>query len=242
MVQTANQFLSRIQNYTDVLHGELLEVSLHRGEVLHEPGEPFSHVYFLHDGAVSEQALLEDGAGIECLLIGNEGVVGAMSTLGFRNAFTRNVCRVAAKASCIQVPRLRVLCGHSPPLREALHLYCGWKMSCALRNAACNGRHTVEQRLSRWLLACSDLLHREEILLTQDALAEILGVQRTSINPVLRRYQGLGILALGRERITILNRGLLRVRACECYESAKFASAHMFDSSPLTTYSVQGRR
>jgi hypothetical protein len=95
------------------------------------------------------------------------------------------------------------------------------KLCVAIRNGACNACHSVEQRLSRWLLTCSDVLASEEIALPQDVFAKMLGVQRTSVNPTLRALQAAGAVTLGRSRVTILDRAVLNRHACECYEAMR---------------------
>src|SRR4030095_8546317 len=94
-------------------------------------------------------------------------------------------------------------------------------LAVATRTGACTACHTVEQRLSRWLLTCSDVLESDEIALPQDVFAKMLGVQRTSVNPALRALQAVGAVALGRSRVTIRDRKVLSWHACECYETMR---------------------
>ena len=95
------------------------------------------------------------------------------------------------------------------------------KLCAAIRNGACNACHSVEQRLSRWLLTCSDVLESDEIALPQEVFAKMLGVQRTSVNPTLRALQAAGAVALSRSRVSIRDRGVLNRRACECYQATR---------------------
>ena len=94
-------------------------------------------------------------------------------------------------------------------------------MCTAIRNGACNACHSVEQRLSRWLLTCSDVLESDEIALSQDVFAKMLGVQRTSVNPTLRALQAAGAVALARSRVAIRDRAELNRHACECYQAMR---------------------
>ncbi|MDP3746642.1 MAG: Crp/Fnr family transcriptional regulator [Phenylobacterium sp.] len=224
-----NGLLAALGDAGDLLSPHLRDVTLRAGAVLCEPGDDLAFVYFLHEGAVSKLAAFESGAEIECALIGREGAVGAAAVFGVRQSLTRDVCLVEARASRIEAERLRQACARSAVIDQALRQYVLKKFYAAMRSGACNGQHPVEQRLPRWLLAASDALGSAEIVLPQDAVARMLGVQRSSVNPVLQDLQAAGIVALGRGRLTLLDRPRLLGRACECYaavrgEAAPFAS------------------
>ena len=109
----------------------------------------------------------------------------------------------------------------SERIHRAIDDYCSWKMSYIIRNGACNARHSVEQRLCRWLLTCSDVLERRQIDLRQDIFAKMLGVQRSSVNPILQRLQADGLIEIGRGRLIIQQRPALTERACECYPAMR---------------------
>jgi CRP-like cAMP-binding protein len=216
-----NGVLAAIGEDYDLVSPHLREVTLKAGQVLCEPGEPIRHVWFLHSGAVSKLMTFEDGSEIECALIGREGAVGAASVLGLRRSVTRDVCHVGARASRLEAPRLIEACGASSHIQEVIAQYMARKLSTAIRNGACNACHSVEQRLSRWLLTCSDVLESDEIGLSQEVFAKMLGVQRTSVNPSLRALQAAGAVALARSRVAIRDRGVLNRRACECYQAMR---------------------
>jgi CRP-like cAMP-binding protein len=216
-----NGVLAAIGEDYDLVSPHLREATLKAGQVLCEPGDPIRHVWFLHSGAVSKLMTFEDGSEIECALIGREGAVGAASVLGLRRAVTRDVCHVAARASRLEARRLIEACGASPHIQEVIAQYMARKLSAAIRNGACNACHSVEQRLSRWLLTCSDVLESDEIALPQEVFAKMLGVQRTSVNPTLRALQTAGAVALARSRVVIRDRGVLNRRACECYQAMR---------------------
>ena len=221
MLPRNNGVLAAIGEDYDLVSPHLREVTLKAGQVLCEPGEPIRHVWFLHSGAVSKLMTFEDGSEIECALIGREGAVGAASVLGLRRSVTRDVCHVGARASRLDAPRLIEACGGSPHIQEVIAQYMARKLSVAIRNGACNACHSVEQRLSRWLLTCSDVLESDEIALPQEVFAKMLGVQRTSVNPTLRALQAAGAVALARSRVVIRDRGMLNRRACECYQAMR---------------------
>jgi CRP-like cAMP-binding protein len=226
-VRRTNRFLASFGPDVALIRPHLREVNLRAGQVLCEPGDRIRKVYFLHEGAVSKMMVFEDGAEIDCALIGREGAVGAMSALGMRTSVTRDICHMAVGALAIDVVQLSEAARVSEPIHAALDRYCAWKMSYAIRNGACNARHAVEQRLCRWLLTCSDVLEEPEIRLPQDVFAKMLGVQRTSINPILQRLRTDGLIDLGRSRLLLTNRAGLMARACECYEAMSVSETEM---------------
>jgi CRP-like cAMP-binding protein len=216
-----NGVLAAIGEDYDLVHPHLREVSLKAGQVLCEPGDAVRYVWFLHSGAVSKLMMFEDGSEIECALIGREGAVGAASVMGLRRSVTRDVCHVEARASRLEARRLVEACSASPRVQEVIEQYIVRKLCVAIRNGACNACHSVEQRLSRWLLTCSDVLESDEIALPQEVFAKMLGVQRTSVNPTLRALQGAGAVVLSRSRVVIRDRNVLKRRACECYQATQ---------------------
>jgi CRP-like cAMP-binding protein len=199
----------------------LREVTLKAGQVLCEPGDTLRYVWFLRSGAVSKLVTFEDGSEIECALIGREGAIGAASVLGMCQAVTRDICHVHAHALRLETQRLLEACSAVPHIQEVIEQYMARKLLIAIRNGACNACHSVEQRLSRWLLTCSDVLESDEIALSQDVFAKMLGVQRTSVNPTLRALQAVGAVALARSRVAIRDRAVLSARACECYQAMR---------------------
>jgi CRP-like cAMP-binding protein len=229
-VRRTNGFLASFGPDVALIRPHLRQVTLRAGQVLSEPGDRIRKVYFLHEGVVSKMMVFEDGAEIECALVGREGAVGAMSALGMRTAVTRDICHMSVSALVIDAVQLSEAARLSDTIHSALDRYCAWKMTYAIRNGACNARHPVEQRLCRWLLTCSDVLEEPEIRLPQDVFAKMLGVQRTSVNPILQRLRGERLIDLGRSRLTLTDRAGLMARACECYEAMTITEAEMLAS------------
>ena len=221
MLPRNNGVLAAIGEDWDLIRPHLREVTLKAGQMLCEPGDAIRYVWFPHSGAVSKLMTFEDGSEIECALIGREGVVGAASVLGLRRAVTRDICHIEARASRLEAQRLIEACSASPHIHEVIEQYIVRKLCAAIRNGACNACHSVEQRLSRWLLTCSDVLESDEIALSQDVFAKMLGVQRTSVNPTLRALQAAGAVALARSRVAIRDRAELNRHACECYQAMR---------------------
>lgn len=232
MARRGSRFLASLGADAALIRPHLREVTLKAGQVLCEPGERIRNVYFLCGGVVSKMAVFEDGSEIECTLVGREGAVGAMSALGLRRSVTRDICHLNAPALTMEVARLREIVRVSEPIHDALDRYCAWKMSYAIRNGACNARHPVEQRLCRWLLTCSDVLEQSDIRLPQDVFATMLGAQRTSVNPILQRLRGEGLIELGRSRVTLRDRQGLKAWACECYEAMRWEDSYLLAGAP----------
>lgn len=228
MLSRSNRFLDKLGGDVELLRPHLRELVLKPDQVLYEAGDEVTKVYFLHDGMISKLAVFEDGTEIECALVGREGAVGATAAIGLKTSVTRDVCQVRAAASVMDVAALERAAAQSERIHDAIDRYCAWKMGYVIRNGACNARHSVEQRLCRWLLNCCDVLEQRQIDLRQEVFAKMLGVQRTTINPILQRFRDDGLIALGRGRVTILDKALLRERACECYEAMRAAEENLF--------------
>jgi CRP-like cAMP-binding protein len=216
-VRRTNHFLASFGPDIALLRPHLRETTLAAGQVVAEAGERIQTVHFLLEGVVSKLVVFEDGSEIECALVGREGVVGAMAALGLRTGVTRDICHMRGRALTIDVAQLAHAARMSEAIRTALDHYCARKMTYAIRNGACNARHPVEQRLCRWLLTCADVLEEDEIRLPQDVFAKMLGVQRTSVNPILQRLRAEGLIELGRSRLSVVDRPGLIARCCECY-------------------------
>ncbi len=221
MSPRTNRFLASLGDDIELIRPHLRESILRPGQVLCEPGDTVSKVYFLHEGLVSKLTVFEDGTEIECALIGRGGAVGATAAIGMKIAITRDVCHLKAHTSCVDAKVLERAARASERIHQAIDDYCAWKMGYIIRNGACNARHSVEQRLCRWLLTCSDVLERRQIDLRQDIFAKMLGAQRSSVNPILQRLQADGLIEIGRGRLTIMQRPALIDRACECYPAMR---------------------
>jgi CRP-like cAMP-binding protein len=219
--QGENRLLKAMGRDLERLRPYFSEQTLHAGQVLCEPGEEVRFVYFLHNGVVSKLTTFSDGLEIEAFLVGREGAVGASAAIGLSNSTTRDVCHMRSHATRLPVERLREACLASPHIHDVVVRYVLWKLSSAIRSGACNGCHSVQQRLCRWLLSCTDVLETHEIALSQEVFAKMLGVQRSSISPILQELKAESALTIGRSRITVLDTAGLLDRACECYEAMR---------------------
>ena len=191
--------------------------------MLNEPGDEIRNIYFLTEGVVSKFTVFDNGQEVECVMVGRNSAIGALATFGFPASLTRDVCIFEARAWSLPRKRLAWACRESPRIGRTVARSCQAQMNYAIRVGACNALHGVEQRLSRWLLSCSALLQRQDIGLGQEVLAKVLGVQRSSVNPMLQKFQADGLISLGRSRVTVVDREGLARRACECYAALELS-------------------
>lgn len=199
------------------LQPHLRPVSLRRGMVLCEADEPLTRVYFVEAGAVSLVTVFEDGTTAEMATVSREGMVGIDILLGARHAFGRYVVAVPGSASAVEVSRFRTALRESPQLRAGCEAYAQAFIGHLLQNVACNAAHTVEQRSARWLLMCADQSEDDAFELTQECLAEMLGVRRSTVTVVASTLQHRGLIRYRRGAIRVLDRRRLEAVACECH-------------------------
>lgn len=194
------------------------EVTLKPGEVLHESGSPIQHLYFPHHGLITKLTVFEDGTEVGSALVGRSGFVGMDTFLGLGTALTRAWCPQAVVASRIKASRFHEASRCSPGIADTVARYLSYRATVALRNGACHACHPLAQRLCRVLLTCARALESPDIWMPQDLLSKTLGVQRSSVNPLLQRLRAAGVIALGRGRVTILQPARLKRLTCECDE------------------------
>lgn len=209
----------------DLLVPNLTTVSLQQGEVIAEPGDEFDHIYFPESGMLSLLAVLRDGKAIETATVGREGVVGAMAGLGLYKSLVRVVVQLPMMVSKIPASQFRKAASRSEAMRNMCIQYNEVLLSQARVTAACNALHVVEARFCRWLLQSADRAGSDTVALTQEFLAEMLGVRRTSVTEVASKIQAAGAINYSRGQITILKRSTLEKMSCECYQTLVDQSA-----------------
>ena len=200
-------------------------VSLPSGAVLFEPADEVDHVYFPHSGMLSLLAVMRDGKALETATVGREGVVGAMAGLRPYKSFVRVVVQLPTHASKIASHRFRTAVATSEQLRTLCIEYNEALLSQARVIAACNALHSVEARFCRWLLQSADRANSNTVTLTQEFLAEMLGVRRTSVTAVAKTLHDQGVINYSRGVIHILDRHKLEQMSCECYQTLLDQSA-----------------
>jgi CRP-like cAMP-binding protein len=213
------------RDHFDLLASHLTAVSLQQGEVLVEPGDEFDHVYFPQSGMLSLLAVLRDGKAIETATVGREGVVGAMAGLGLYKSLVRAVVQLPMTVTKISASQFRKAAAQSEAVRNMCIQYNEVLLSQARVTAARNALHPVEARFCRWLLQSADRAESDNVTLTHEFLAEMLGVRRTSVTEVASKIQGAGAINYTRGQITILKRSALKKMSCECYQTLVDQSA-----------------
>jgi CRP-like cAMP-binding protein len=195
----------------------LVQVDLERGRLLYDPGDPIDHVYFPHDGVISLMTLMESGAAIESATIGPEGALGLMAAVAPRQSLSRAIVQTPLTAARITAERLHEGWEKSPRLRDLVDRHTEALFGHAIQSVACNALHSVEARFCRWLLTCHDRISSDTVALTQEFLADMLGVQRTTVTAVARSLQAKGAIRYRRGVVDIIDRPVLQALTCECY-------------------------
>jgi CRP-like cAMP-binding protein len=208
----------------DFLLPQLRFIDLPQETVLFEAGGTINRIYFPHAGIVSLVVELASGEMIEAAMIGREGVVGGLAALDTNISVSRAIVQVAGAASIVDVGAVRRLADQSSAFRTILIKHEQVLLAQSQQSAACNAAHTLEARLSRWLLRCRDLIGGESIALTQEFVAQMLGVRRTSVSIVANTLQQAGLIKYKRGHIRLLDLDGLRDSACECYGTVKALS------------------
>ena len=195
----------------------LKEVELEQGVLLQEQGEPIERIYFPNSGMISLLAVMQQGNAVETATIGREGAVGAMAGLGPRHAFTRAVVQMPGTAAQITTGKFQTVVAASPSIRDIIVRHNEVLLAQVQQSAACNALHEAEARFCRWLLQSRDRSDGDVVPITQEFLAQMLGVRRTTVTLVAQSLQDAGLLRYRRGRIELLDRDMLEERACECY-------------------------
>ena len=221
-LHSANQMLAALTPADrDTLLPHLKVVELPQETVLFDAGDTIEAIYFPHVGIVSLVVDLTSGDMIEAAMIGRDGVVGGSAALNGDLSLNKAVVQLTGRASVADVDRIRSLAERSTVFRTALMRHEQFVMAQAQQSAACNASHAVEARISRWLLRCRDLAGSDDIALTQEFLAEMMGVRRTSVSLVANTLQQAGLIKYRRGHIRVLDVKGLREAACECYETVR---------------------
>jgi CRP-like cAMP-binding protein len=192
-------------------------VPLVRGSVLFGADEPLTRVYFVETGVVSLVAVFGDRSTSEMAMVGREGVVGLGTLLGGDTGFGQCVVQATGLALVIEASRFRSALRQSSSLRAACELYARAFLCEALQTAACNSVHLVEERCARWLLMSHDRSDGGMLSLTQEYLADMLGVCRSTVTVAATALQRAGLIRYRRGAIVVLDRAGLEAAACECY-------------------------
>lgn len=202
-----------------VPHGQL--VSLAQRQVLHQPGLPIDYVYFPYNSIISLVTLMEDGSTVESGITGNEGFVGTAVILGSEISYNQAIVQIGGDALKMPASQLIAEFKQGGTRQTLLLRYVLTQMIQVSQGAACNRLHTIDERFARWLLTISDRLESNELSLTQEFIATMLGIRRSGVTVAAGILQQAGLINYKRGQITILEREKLEEVSCECYEMIK---------------------
>lgn len=199
----------------------LTAVSLPLGEILYKTEERIQYVYFPNSGVVSFVAHMKDGASVEVGLVGSEGMVGIPLALGDNVSQNEAIVQIADGGMRMKASVLTEELKRGGQLQVLLFRFALASIRQISQTAACNRSHHIGERLARWLLTCHDRVHGDELKLTQEFIAEMLGTRRSGVSEAAMMLQGAGFIRYTRGHITILDREGLEEFACECYATVK---------------------
>lgn len=217
-----NQILAALNQdeYARILPDlELVEMPL--GWTLSEAGDHVKFIHFPITGIVSLIYALEDGSSSEIAIVGNEGMIGISIYMGGESMPSSTEVQCAGWAYRLSRKVLKREFALGGQLQKTALLYTQALIAQTSQTAVCNRHHEIEQQLCRWLLMSVDRLHDNQVLITQELIARLLGVRRESVTDVAGKLQKDGMIAYARGRITVVDRPKLEARACECYATVK---------------------
>lgn len=217
-----NQLLAVLSHEDKALvEPHLTRLLLDKGALLYDPGDPIDQVYFPEGSVISLLTLMQTGEAIESSTIGREGAFGLAAAAAPRTALSRAIVQVAGPAARIPVDALREVWERSAPLRMLVDRHSEALYAHAIQSVACNALHSVEARFCRWILCCVDRIAGNRVSLTQEFLADMLGVQRTTVTAVARALQASGLIQYRRGVVDVLDREGLESISCECYGAVR---------------------
>ncbi len=207
-------------------------VQLEVGQVLYEPGDPLTHVYLPLSGMISLVAVMADGRSAEAMTVGREGAAG-MSASGYVDAaFTRFNVQLPGSGYRVSAADFEDLVDESVSFCSAVTRWREVMIRMSLQSVACNALHTVRQRLARWILTTHDRTETTRLPLTQEFLAEMLGVKRNAVSIVAREFMEIGAIEYKRGRISVINPDMLKSVSCECYGLIRGEISKLFSQGP----------
>ena len=205
------------QSETDRLFPHMELVALPLGEALYEPGDHMDYVYFPTDSIVSLLYVMENGSSAEIAVVGNEGLVGIALFMGGETMPNRAVVQSKGNAFRLKGQLLKQEFNRGGALQHLLLRYTLAMLTQMAQTAVCNRHHSVDQQLCRWLLLSIDRLTTNDLSMTQELIANMLGVRREGVTEAAGKLQSAGLITYSRGRITVVNRPGLEARVCECY-------------------------
>jgi CRP-like cAMP-binding protein len=204
----------------------LEQIPCRRAQVLIDADSPLDHVYFPDSGVVSVVAVYSDGSIIEMATIGREGCTAVQAIFGSKTSSARFLVQIPGSAANMSRMAFARTMRTMPSFRRLAYAYVQAFLEQVMVSAACNGGHDLKQRLARWLLMMRDRSDDATLQISQDLLAEMLGVHRPSITNAAAELERAGLIERGRQQVTIVNRQGLMAASCECYQLVRTRIAH----------------
>jgi CRP-like cAMP-binding protein len=213
---------------------QLERVEMPLSQVLYEAGGTLSHVYFPTSAIVSLLYVMESGASAEIAVVGNEGIVGISLFMGGDSTSSRAVVQSAGQGFRLKAQIMKDEFDRAGPVQHLLLRYTQALISQMAQTAVCNRHHSLDQQLCRWLLLSLDRLQGNELVMTQELIANMLGVRREGVTEGALKLQQAGLIRYARGHITILDRDGLEKRSCECYSVVKKEYDRLLPEKPAT--------
>lgn len=231
---TANRLLNALSpEVQQRIFPKLKRMALPLGKVLYESGDPMQHVYFPTDSIVSLLYVMESGASGEISVVGNEGVVGIALFMGGESTPSRAVVQSAGMAYSLPKADVKTEFDRHGEMLVLMLRYTQALITQMAQTAVCNRHHTIDQQLCRWLLLSMDRLPTNRLTMTQELIANMLGVRREGVTTAAGKLQAKGVIRYLRGSITVIDRPKLEELCCECYAVVKT------ESDRLLPYSVE---
>jgi CRP-like cAMP-binding protein len=196
-------------------------------EVIFEPEERIDYVHFPENSVISLITVMEDGDAVEAMTVGNDGFTGIAVFHGIETSRNKAIGQISGEARRLGVKDFRTLVEQCSGLHRLLHCYSQFVYETVSQSAACNRLHVIEQRCARWLLMSQDRVGRDRFDLTQEFLAEMLGVRRPGVTVAMGVLEKAGLITHGRGNITVVNREGLEKATCECYRTIRARQAKL---------------
>jgi CRP-like cAMP-binding protein len=215
----------------DLLGPELETIALDQDAVLSQAGDDIDYVFFPHSGAILLMIDMADGHTVATAAIGREGAVGTLSVLGPSPSAITAVVRAAGTATRIPASRFHAAFSRSPAIRHAVQIHIRSMLMQFQLGAACNALHPVEARMARWLLQLRDRIDDDVLPLTQQTLAQILGVRRTTVTLLMRNLRARGAIRSDRRGLFEIDRARLEATACECHSAMRLEVEEIFPAN-----------
>jgi CRP-like cAMP-binding protein len=213
---------------------QLERVEMPLGQVLYESGGTLSHVYFPTTAIVSLLYVMENGASAEIAVVGNEGIVGISLFMGGDSTSSRAVVQSAGQGYRLKAQIMKADFNRAGPVLHLLLRYTQALITQMAQTAVCNRHHSLDQQLCRWLLLSLDRLQGNELVMTQELIANMLGVRREGVTEGALKLQQAGLIRYARGHISVLDRNGLQKRSCECYAVVKKEYDRLLPEKPAT--------